>query len=111
MLNTLKLYINDMDVSDAYRPDAGAIAVTDGLNQPVTCTISVEQSAMPFVINGGELVTVRDKDQIYFDGLIPVENGLACAYSYLDTLANKYLKMLQINATDYQTVLDFKTFH
>lgn len=110
VLNTLKIFVNNTDVSDAYRPDAGAITITDGLNQPVTAAIALEQSALPFTIKGGELVTVRDKDQIYFDGIIPVENGLSATYSYLDTHLNKYLKMLSVNATDYQTVLDFQNF-
>ena len=41
MLNLLPLTItvNDVDVTNCYAPNAGAIEITDGLNQPVTCAL------------------------------------------------------------------------
>ena len=112
MLNPAPLYIslNGVDVTDAYCPKAGAIELTDSLNQPVTASLAFLSSRLPTPIQGGELFTVRDARSIYFDGIIPVEAGVGSEFLYLDTEAKPkevYKKMMQVTATDYQSVLDF----
>src|ERR1039458_9313239 len=112
MVNLLPLTItlNDVDVTDCYVPKAGAIEITDGLNQPLTCGLSFSSLKLPTPIQGGELLTVRDSKYIYFDGLVPVEGGVGTEFLYLDTslTPEAYRKMIKATGADYQSILDYK---
>lgn len=107
----LTIKLNDTDVTDCYAPQkVGAIEISDSVNQPVTSSLGLMSSRLPFPIRGGELLTVADSEQIYFDGMLPVESGIGTEFLYLDAQARPevYRKMVRITATDYQSVLDFK---
>ena len=109
-LAPLTITLNDVDVTNCYVPDTGAVEITDSLNQPVTCAVSFSSLNLPTPIQGGELLTVRDSKCIYFDGIVPVEGGVGAEYLYLDTslTPEAYRKMVKATGADYQSVLDYK---
>ena len=105
----LRIDINDIEVTDWYSQAAGAATITDALNQPVTLDIAMTALGLPVSIIGGETVSVYDENNIYFDGIVPVESGLGTEFLYLDSLASPeaYRKAIKVSATDYQSALDF----
>jgi hypothetical protein len=109
-METLKVLVNDVDVTNAFWREAGALEIDDSLNQPVTASLAFSGSLLPTAISGGELLTVMTGDKIVFDGVVPVEAGVGNSFLYLDTSGQheQYRKAVKVSATDYQSVLDFK---
>jgi hypothetical protein len=109
-LAPITISLNGTDVTNCYAPKAGAIQITDSLNQPVACALALSSLKLPFPLVGGELLTIQDDRRIYYDGVVPVEGGLGTEFLYLDTdlKPEAYRKYVKVTATDYQSVLDFQ---
>lgn len=106
MANPVILFDGD-DVTNQYSAQLGALEITDALNQPVTCSLALFSASLPTQPQGGELISIFDENQIYFDGVVPVETGVEETFYYFDNTTTSYRKAIRISASDYQTVLDW----
>lgn len=108
-LAPIQILLDGVDVTNCYWPAAGAIQITDPLNQPLTCGLSLSALRLPAQLRGGETLSIFDAEQLYFDGVVPVEAGVGTEFLYLDAQATPevYRKMVKVTAADYQSVLDY----
>jgi hypothetical protein len=106
----MQIHINNTDVTAWFK--SGTLSIVDPFNQPTTLRVTFLAIGpggvvMPLIPAGGETITVvRDNGEIQFDGVIPYEGGVGSLYYNIQATAGQ--RDIEVQATDYQTVLDWQ---